>query len=364
MTQHLSLLVMLMLQVKGIQGQTEHLYKTLGEDVILSCNVSFSTDKCSSVSWRHNRIANPATELVSGGQVKQGSAGASRLSLSRNCSLLIRNITAEDAGVYTCRHETQAKLKVFLNTLGITSSSPDNDGSVILQCSLSGYDDVLCQQSRMFWKNKRGIVLLGKGPEFDFRGQNNCVSILAVKHRSENNKRYSCILFKDNKVKNSIVYKPSFTDASGQTEHLHRRVGDDVLLPCRAKSSSSSCSDVNWVYSKDADATVELQVRRGKVDPSSAGASRLSVSGNCSLLIRNITDEDAGVYTCWFKDTDESDADVYLSILENLPGHNFIIIGGAVVKVVLMFLGLVAALVCMYRKRTQKILKKKKSHGG
>ncbi|XP_024146357.1 uncharacterized protein LOC112157695 isoform X1 [Oryzias melastigma] len=353
MTQLLLISVMLMLQVKGIQGQTEHLYKKLGEDVVLSCNISFSTNLCSSVNWLHSRNANPATELVYGGRVRLGSAGASRLSLSRNCSLLIRNITAEDAGIYTCRHKTRPNLNVFLNTLGITSSSPDDNGRVILQCSLSGYDNVVCQQSSIFWKNKRGIVLLGKGAEFEYRGQTNCVSALAVKHRSENNQRYSCILFKDNEVKNSIVYKPLFTGVSGQTEHLHRGVGDDVLLPCRAKSSSSSCSDVNWVYSRDVDDEVELQVRRGKVDQSSARVSRLNVSRNCALLIRNITDEDAGVYTCWFKDTDESDGDVYLSILKNLPVHNFIIIGGAVVKVVLMFLGVVAALVCLCRKRTK-----------
>lgn len=110
-----------------------------------------------------------------------------------------------------------------------------------------------------------------------------------------------------------VLFSPA--GISGETEHLHRRAGDDAILPCRANSSYSSCSDVNWVYSRDVDAAVELQVRRGKVDQSSARASRLSLSSNCSLLIRNINDKDAGEYTCWFKDKDEFDADIYLAIL-------------------------------------------------
>ncbi|XP_023808686.1 uncharacterized protein LOC105357177 isoform X3 [Oryzias latipes] len=352
MSVQLQVLIMLLLQAKGIGGQTEHLYKRLGEDVILSCETNFSTHLCSKINWLHRRNPNSATKLVYGGNLERGSAGASRLSVSRNCSLLIRNITDEDAGIYTCHHKTKPDLSVDLNILGITSSLPDDNGIVTLQCSLSGYE-VLCQQSSFFWKNKRGMVVFSKGVEFEFRGQKECLSFLAAKHPSKNNIRYTCILFTDNKEKINVIYQPPFTGISGETEHLHRRAGDDAILPCRANSSSSSCSDVNWVYSRDVDAAVELQVRRGKVDQSSARASRLSLSSNCSLLIRNINDKDAGEYTCWFKDKDEFDADIYLDILGNLSGHNFIIIVGAVMKVVLMFVGVVAALVYMYRRRTK-----------
>uniref|UniRef100_A0A3P9IS66 Immunoglobulin V-set domain-containing protein n=1 Tax=Oryzias latipes TaxID=8090 RepID=A0A3P9IS66_ORYLA len=45
--------------------------------------------------------------------------------------------------------------------------------------------------------------------------------------------------------------------------------------------------------------------------------SRLSVSSDCSLLIRNITDEDAGQYVCRLGDNNHLDAVVYLNTLSS-----------------------------------------------
>ncbi|RVE55925.1 hypothetical protein OJAV_G00230900 [Oryzias javanicus] len=259
--------------------------------------------------------------------------------------------------------------------------------------------------------------------------------------------RFTCQFVENNKVIIDTVYIPK--DISGQTEHLYHRVGDDVVLPCRAKSSSSSCSDVNWLYWTDPTASFITEIQVEDFEQRSVGTSRLSLSSNCSLLIRNITDEDAREYVC--RVVNESDANVVLNTLSvstdppdvhprgngditlrcslnrydkripceqnsiiwmdergsqltgegvgfefrgktncvsvltvkhqsgnnktvtcrfiednkvkidadcvlhfsDLPGLNLIIIGGAVMKVVLMFLGVVAALVYVYRRRTK-----------
>ncbi|XP_036066495.1 uncharacterized protein LOC112158150 [Oryzias melastigma] len=262
-----------------------------------------------------------------------------------------------------------------------------------------------------------------------------------------NNKRFTCQFVENNKMTTDAVYIP--TGISGQTERLYHRVGDDVILPCRAKSSSSSCSDVNWLYWRDPTTSFITEIHVEDFDQSSVGASRLSVSNNCSLIIRNITDEDAGEYVCrvenendvnvvlntlsissdppevhprpngdvtlqcslnrydkripckensiiwrdergshltgegvWFEfrgqtncvsiltvkhqsgnnktvtcqfiedNMVKTDA-IYVLHFSDLPGHNFILMVGSVVKVVLMFLGLVAALIYMYRRRTK-----------
>uniref|UniRef100_A0A3P9K7N3 Ig-like domain-containing protein n=1 Tax=Oryzias latipes TaxID=8090 RepID=A0A3P9K7N3_ORYLA len=92
-------------------------------------------------------------------------------------------------------------------------------------------------------------------------------------------------------------------------------VGDDVLLPCRTTSSSSSCSDVKWLYQKDPDEGFRAEVHDGNVVQSSARASQLRVSSDCYLLIRNITVKDAGRYLCRLGNKNEFDT--YLHILSS-----------------------------------------------
>ena len=62
-------------------------------------------------------------------------------------------------------------------------------------------------------------------------------------------------------------------------------------------SSSSSCSSVHWFYHEDAKRKTEFMVYKGSVVKTSAGADRMSLSRNCSLVINSITAEDAGRYT-------------------------------------------------------------------
>ncbi|XP_023805375.1 uncharacterized protein LOC110013641 [Oryzias latipes] len=299
----------------------------------------------------------------------------------------------------------------------------------------------LCTSETSQMLTLTGSQLSGRNPEFEVKNQTNCDSVLTVKHQSGNSKRFSCQFVEDDEVKIDAVYV--LTDISEQTKHLYHRAGDDVLLPCRTTSSSSSCSDVTWLNQEDPDEALRPEVHNGSVVQSSARASRLNVSSDCSLLITNITDEDAGRYLCrlrnkntfeaylnilsiskdpadvpprgsgsvtfqcslsrfdptipcrqnsiiWMNETgsqlsgdgvgldcvsvltvehqsgnnqtficqfveDEevkTDA-VYVLDFSDLSGHNFIIIVGAVMKVVLMFLGVVAALVYMSRRRTK-----------
>ncbi|XP_061573488.1 uncharacterized protein LOC133439716, partial [Cololabis saira] len=79
---------------------------------------------------------------------------------------------------------------------------------------------------------------------------------------------------------------------------LHHEAGDDVVLPCQIESSSDDCFNPYWIYNNIQNAE-HIKVRLGYIEEESPGADRMNVSSNCSLIINNITAEDAGYYSCW-----------------------------------------------------------------
>ncbi|XP_032441469.1 uncharacterized protein LOC116734277 isoform X2 [Xiphophorus hellerii] len=96
------------------------------------------------------------------------------------------------------------------------------------------------------------------------------------------------------------------------------RAGDDVTLSCEnVIDGHSNCDTTTWVYSYAGQTTLEL-VNLGQVkDPRS---DRLSVSANCSLVVKKVTGQDVGRYSCrQFKKPGErqfgSDAVVRLSLV-------------------------------------------------
>ena len=105
----------------GISGVI-HLYHRPGDDAILPCDDVSSSDRvCSTVNWLYNRDKLNTSNLVQNGNVVKDSARAARMSLDTNCSLVINNITAEDAGPYTCGQSS--KLASFLHLSIMTSES-------------------------------------------------------------------------------------------------------------------------------------------------------------------------------------------------------------------------------------------------
>ncbi|MEQ2317085.1 hypothetical protein AMECASPLE_039145, partial [Ameca splendens] len=109
----------------------------------------------------------------------------------------------------------------------------------------------------------------------------------------------------------------AFSGTSGGELHLYHRAGDDVVLPCRSSSSSYSCSNVNWFYTRDTN--FPLEVKDGKAVESSPRAARLNVDSNCSLIIKNITAEDAGCYFCRLGSGNIYDDSLLLSVLTISP---------------------------------------------
>ncbi|XP_073348975.1 uncharacterized protein [Pagrus major] len=229
----LGLIFIFVLQFEaGVSGEEIHLYSRAGHYAILSCGRASSSDPtCSNVTWFYNRERSQTFTEVSKGKVQMSSVRAVRLSLDSSCSLIIKNITAEDAGHYTCRqggYGYHKDISIFLSVLTISPSPPDadpkRDDEVTLECSLFRHTHLhQCPQIIIHWMDETRTVLLGEGEGYKFLGQKKCVSSLTVKRQSGHNRRYTCQLVDENNVKIEADYTPVFTgdDQSDESASDH-----------------------------------------------------------------------------------------------------------------------------------------------
>uniref|UniRef100_A0A3Q3EL73 Ig-like domain-containing protein n=1 Tax=Labrus bergylta TaxID=56723 RepID=A0A3Q3EL73_9LABR len=102
------------------------------------------------------------------------------------------------------------------------------------------------------------------------------------------------------------------------------RVGDDVTLPCgRVTEDQPNCDQITWLFSRDiGKAAVELVTNGDLSKNAKAKAERLNVSEDCSLVIKNVTPQDVGLYTCrQFRSGEQHgpDAKVSLSCTNSVP---------------------------------------------
>ncbi|XP_028460465.1 uncharacterized protein LOC114572884 [Perca flavescens] len=132
----MSSFLMLLVQFTAVAGKQSYSTVRVGDEVILSCgNVTY--DQRYSTDWlfwdRRNRV-----KLFEQRQTHKGAkAKSDRLSVTENCSLVIKKVTLEDAGSYTCRkfrsgvdgEDTEVDLFV------VSMTEEKNDDMVTLSCS-------------------------------------------------------------------------------------------------------------------------------------------------------------------------------------------------------------------------------------
>nr|XP_046228771.1 uncharacterized protein LOC124050350 [Scatophagus argus] len=99
-------------------------------------------DECDSTTWVFSglRQNTAAEELVKLGQIgEQARTKSDRLSVTKNCSLVIKKVSAEDAGRYTCRqyksgHQQGPDSQVHLSV--VTMTEREDADEVTLSCSV------------------------------------------------------------------------------------------------------------------------------------------------------------------------------------------------------------------------------------
>ncbi|XP_074472552.1 uncharacterized protein LOC141756587 [Sebastes fasciatus] len=132
----------------AVTGQTLSVTVRAGDEVTLPCNnVIKHQDKCNGTTWVFSRYKGlTAVELISLGKISNNlldKAKSDRLSVTENCSLVIRKITREDAGRYTCRQYIRSEQQqgpdatVLLSVVTMTEEKVNDE--VTLFCSVSTY---------------------------------------------------------------------------------------------------------------------------------------------------------------------------------------------------------------------------------
>ncbi|XP_077949640.1 uncharacterized protein LOC120808267 isoform X3 [Gasterosteus aculeatus] len=114
-----------------------------------------------------------------------------------------------------------------------------------------------------------------------------------------------------------LILMLQFTEAATR-QHVTVRDGDEVTLPCNSVTEDqNNCDSTVWLFTYLRSSSAVVLVRNGQIEKAKAESDRLSVSQNCSLVMKKVTLGDVGLYVC--KQVrpggQYEDAEVYLSVV-------------------------------------------------
>nr|XP_040016986.1 uncharacterized protein LOC120808267 isoform X1 [Gasterosteus aculeatus aculeatus] len=113
-----------------------------------------------------------------------------------------------------------------------------------------------------------------------------------------------------------LILMLQFTEAATE-QRLTVRDGDEVTLPCNSVTEDqNNCDSTEWFFTYLRSTQLVVLVRNGQIEEAKAESDRLSVSQNCSLVMKKVTRGDVGLYVCrQFRPGGHEDAEVHLSVV-------------------------------------------------
>ncbi|XP_008395566.2 uncharacterized protein LOC103457303 [Poecilia reticulata] len=115
-----------------------------GDKITLPCeNLRKDQKTCDRTTWTYRNFMQEGTIFENGQMNKDATTKSGRLSLTANCSLVIKTITLQDAGLYTCKQNLLASQDLqdsLVDVSVIRVSEQEFHGDVSLRCSVQEHN--------------------------------------------------------------------------------------------------------------------------------------------------------------------------------------------------------------------------------
>ncbi|KAL1279447.1 hypothetical protein QQF64_026120, partial [Cirrhinus molitorella] len=102
-------------------------------------------------------------------------------------------------------------------------------------------------------------------------------------------------------------------------DHVFISSGENVHLPCN--NDLHDCKSTTWIYNRFRHSSAVELIALGIKKKDTERHERLSLGSDCSLNIKNITEEDYGFYSCRQYVNEQQQGDAARVYLHVLHGH-------------------------------------------
>ncbi|KAK3522398.1 hypothetical protein QTP86_009537 [Hemibagrus guttatus] len=274
-----------------------------GGSVLLPCSCSDLQTKPQTFTWEIFRTG-PWTDVLNDEHYRGRLQQFNNISPG-NLSLLISDLREEDQRVYRCSTEKEHRL-IRINVKGCDLSGDKHQvdinglqgGSVLLPCSCS---DLHTKPQKFIWETFRtrrptdvlnGEHYRGRLQQFSHTSPGN-LSLLISDLREEDERVYRCSTEKEHR--DFRIYVKGCDLSGDNLVEITQHQGGSVLLPCSCSDLQTKPQTFTWKTFRTGPPTEMLNDEHyhGRLQQ----FNNIS-SGNLSLLISDLREEDEGDYRC------------------------------------------------------------------
>ncbi|XP_038583664.1 uncharacterized protein LOC119909490 [Micropterus salmoides] len=232
----MSLFLMLVFRFPAATGQQSFIIR-VEDEVTLSCkNVIDDKGKCDSTTWIFTDSRTKQTVLLfEQGQILNDAKAKSDRRVTEKCSLVIKKVTVEDVGLYTCRQFRSGQQQgedsaVHLSVINMTEHQ-DAD-KVTLTCSVLIYEHCSHTVEWLYEGNKNDLTDMK-------RSQHSCSATVTFTTSDFNQKSKHPELFKCN-VTDSYTKKAQLFPFSPQSSDGDATTTRSILTAAQTTTTMGS----------------------------------------------------------------------------------------------------------------------------